>query len=167
VFWKLFQQPVKAVVGALFGLAYGIKMPHKKAHPDEDCAIMPLEGLWWSPDLATFSMDRRGDWEWTLQIAQPDLVTPAMLETARAALSKKKDNPAIGEVRLETVHEGRCAHILHLGPYADEAPTIARLHAFIKQQGLSLRGKHREIYLSDPARTAPEKMKTIIRQPVG
>jgi hypothetical protein len=99
-------------------------------------------------------------------IMQPDVVTAEILEQALAKTAKK-GLAAQGLVRLERFAEGRCAQVMHLGPYAAEAPTIQRLHAFIADQGLQLRGKHHEIYLSDPRRTTPEKMKTIIRQPVS
>jgi hypothetical protein len=97
---------------------------------------------------------------------QPDHVTQALFDEAVDAVKQKKDLPGLGKLRLEPFHEGRAVQIMHLGPYSAEAPTIEKLHAFAREHGYQLRGKHHEIYLSDPRRTAPEKIKTVIRQPV-
>jgi len=99
-------------------------------------------------------------------IMQPDQVTQALFDEAVAKVQQKKDLPGLVKLRLERYHEGRAVQIMHLGPYAEEAPTIQRLHAFARDNGYQLRGKHHEIYLSDPRRTAPERMRTVIRQPV-
>ena len=98
-------------------------------------------------------------------IMQPDYIVADLVETARAQVARKKNLPALPRLCLETLHEGRAAQIMHLGPYAAEAPTIERLHQFIAAQGGQRTGKHHEIYLNDPGRTAPEKLKTVIRQP--
>lgn len=89
-----------------------------------------------------------------------------MVELARADVAKKKKPAALPKVRFEKYHEGLSAQIMHFGPFKDEGPTIARLHEFIESRGHQLRGQHHEIYLSDPRRTAPEKLKTVIRQPM-
>jgi hypothetical protein len=153
------------VVEALFTLAYTLKFAIKKAGGVE-YAVYPAEGLWWTPDMADFSQDRKQDWDWTMMIAQPEVVTAEWVERARADALKRKGLPALERVRFETFHEGPSAQIMHTGPYAAEGPNIARLHEFIAAQGGALRGKHHEIYLSDFRRSAPEKLKTVIRQPL-
>ncbi len=117
--------------------------------------------------MSAFSVGDRSAWKWTSMIVQPEHVTNEMVEDARAEVDRKKRPPALAKIRFESFEEGKCAQIMHIGPYAEEAPTIERLHAFIADEGAALRGKHHEIYLSDPRRSAPEKMKTVIRQPMG
>jgi hypothetical protein len=128
---------------------------------------MPLEGLWWTPDMSKFTTEDKSAWDWTLMIMQPDQVTTEVFEDAWAKAAKKKSLAAISKVRLEHLTEGLVAQVTHVGPYAAEAPAIQRLHAFIAEQGYQRRGKHHEIYLSDPRRVDPEKLKTILRQPVA
>ena len=154
----------QAVLQALFSLAYTLKFAIKKAE-GVDYAVYPAEGLWWVADMRLFTVAAKDDWDWTMMIAQPEVVTPAWVEESRADALKKKGLPLIESVRFETYDEGCCAQIMHTGPFAEEGPNIARLHAFIAAQGGSLAGKHHEIYLSDMRRTAPEKLKTVIRQP--
>lgn len=153
-------------VEALYALAYGLKFMLKK-RDGLDYKVPALEGLWWADDMSRFSVERKGDWRWTMMIAQPDAVTAALLERAVAEALAKQKTAVVRAVRLEIFHEGRVAQTLHLGPYAAEAPTIAALHAFIETSGYRLRGKHHEIYLSDPRRAAPAKLRTVIRQPVA
>jgi len=150
----------------LYTMAYQLKFTIKGRHPELDYVIPPPEGLWWAKDMAAFSMNDRDAWQWTAMIMQPDHVTQALFDEAASAVSQKKDLPGLGKLRLERFLEGRAVQIMHLGPYSAEAPTIERLHAFAREHGYQLRGKHHEIYLSDPRRTAPEKTKTVIRQPV-
>lgn len=152
-------------VAALYKLAYTIKFAYKKGQ-GLDYPVMALEGLWWAEDMTRFSVDDKSSWLWTMLIMQPDLVTPSDLERAAAEARRKDDIPLLDQVRLERFEEGLCAQIMHLGPYAAEAPTIEALHGYIAESGHALTGKHHEIYLSDPRRSAPEKMKTIIRQPM-
>jgi len=128
--------------------------------------VMALEGLWWADDLRAFSSARKDEWKWTAMIMQPDIITPELVELARADLIEKKNPAAAPKIRLEAYHEGLSAQIMYFGPYADEGPTIQRLHDFIHESGHQLRGKHHEIYVGDPRRTAPEKLKTVIRQPM-
>ncbi|HOA25424.1 MAG TPA: GyrI-like domain-containing protein [Aggregatilineales bacterium] len=154
-------------VEALYAVAYAVKFAVKKADPARDYAVMPLEGLWWAEDMTAFNAERKGDWLWTMMIMQPEWVTAAIVEQAVAEAGRKKDLPALPKLRFETYDEGYSAQIMHIGPYSAEGPTIARLHAAIEEAGCALRGKHHEIYLGDPRRTAPEKLKTIIRQPVS
>ena len=153
-------------VGALYSVAYTLKFMLKKGPEPVDYVVMPLQGLWWADDMEVFTMEQRDDWRWRVMIVAPKEVTPELFEQAIEEVKRKKDPPALDRVRLEEYHEGKAAQVMHIGPYADEAPTIERLHQFIHDQGHRLRGKHHEIYLSDPNRTAPERMKTIIRQPI-
>jgi hypothetical protein len=154
----------QAGVEALYTVSYTLKFMLKKAQ-GLDYVVPPLEGLWWML-MADFDPERRDDWRWTLMIPQPEQVTKDLLAQAVTAAQKKKALPALERIRLEILDEGEAAQILHVGPYGEEAASIERLHAFIKQKGYHFCGKHHEIYLSDPRRTAPEKLKTIIRQPV-
>ena len=152
-------------ISALYSVAYTLKFMCKKRELQIDYGVMPLEALWWTDDMMHF-MDDRSAWKWTAMILQPDFITPAMLVVARGEVSKKKNLPQLGNVRLERMEEGLCGQVLYVGPYKDEGPTIKKLHEFIAGNGCKLSGKHREIYLNDMRRTAPEKLKTIIRQPM-
>lgn len=155
-----------AGVEALFALSYSIKFRVKKGPPAIDYGVMPLEGLWWADDMTRFSMDDKTGWKWTMMIMQPDFVTPEMVAEAVVEVRRKKNPVALGEVRLESFEEGTCAQILHIGPFSAEGPTIERLHELIAAGGCRPAGKHHEIYLSDIRKAAPEKWKTIIRQPM-
>ncbi len=153
-------------IAALYAVAYTLKFDVKKSQ-GIDYPVMASEGLWWSDNMDSFSLGRRDEWQWTMMIMQPDIITEAMVAAAVKKVQDKKDLPAAAGLRLERFHEGLSAQIMHIGAYAAEGPTIARMHQeFIPANGYELRGKHHEIYLSDPGRTAPEKLKTIIRQPV-
>lgn len=154
---------------ALYGVSYALKFMSKRGPEALDYVVMPLEGLWWAEDMASFSVEAKGDWLWTAMIMQPPHITPEMVEQAIAETRRKKGAlPALDRLRLERYEEGLSAQIMHIGPYAAEGPTVARLYAWILDNGYDFRnaGKHHEIYLSDPRRTAPEKMKTVIRQPM-
>ena len=151
-------------VQALYSLAYTIKFALKAK--GVEFPVAPLEGLWWVSDMARFTMADKSEWDWTMMILQPDAVTADVVEAARAEALRKKGLPALERVRLETYHEGLSVQTMYLGPYADEGPTIAAMHRFAEEQGYALHGKHHEIYLGDPRRSVPEKLKTIIRQPV-
>ncbi len=153
-------------VEALYSLSYSLKFMVKKGPLAIDYGVMPLEGLWWADDMADFSALNKDTWKWTAMIMQPEFITAEMVEEAGAATAKKKDLPALSQVRFETFDEARAAQCLYIGPYADEGPTIAELHTFIAENGFKRRGKHHEIYLSDMRRTDPARLKTIIRQPV-
>jgi hypothetical protein len=154
-------------VQALYSVAYTIRFALKRGADPVDAPVMPLEGLWWVPDMRTFTVEDKSAWLWTLLILQSPAVTPSLVDDAGATALRKKGLPAIERVRFETFAEGRAAQVLHRGPYSAEGPTIAALHRFIADQGLALTGKHHEIYLGDPRRAAPEKLRTIIRQPVA
>ena len=160
-------QAYREAVQALYGLAYHLKFSLKKSPAGTDYTVMPLEGLWWADNMSQFASLSKDSWKWTMMILQPEAITPTMFAEAIAEMGKKKDLPALPLARLEPYHEGLAGQVLYTGAYADEGPTIARLHDFIHEQGYQLRGKHHEIYLGDPRKTAPEKLKTIIRQPCG
>lgn len=159
---KEFQDAVQA----LYGVAYAIKFALKKSKQGPEYVVPPLEGLWWMAGNRPFDMQDKKNWLWTLIIMQPSEVTKAQVEDAVKKLSEKKPNPSLEKIRLESFNEGLSAQIMHVGPYSAEGPTIEKLHNFVKEQGYELRDKHHEIYLSDPHKSAPEKMKTILRHPV-
>lgn len=151
----------------LYPLSYTLKFMAKKN--GKDYVVMPLEGLWWAKDMRVFTeafMERKDEWLWTSMIMQPDFIIQDMVDSATEEVKKKKDPPALSKVRFEVYKEGLSAQILYFGSYSNEGPTIEQLHNFIRNQGYELRGKHHEIYLSDPRRTKPGKLKTIIRQPI-
>ncbi len=152
------------ITEALYGLAYTIKFKCKEL--DNDFVVPPLQGLWWANEMDAFSTARKDDWFWTLMMAMPDWVTAEMMEDSRRDVARKKDLPALGELRFENLYEGLSVQIMYLGAYADEGPTISAMHQFAEEQGYGLRGKHHEIYIGDPRRNVPEKLKTIIRQPI-
>lgn len=154
-----------AAVEALFSVSYTAKFMLKKGKQAIDYAVMPLEGLWWSDDLASFAADDRSQWQWTMMILQPDFVADAVIDAAIAQVRRKKALPAVSQLRLASFDEGRCAQTLHIGPFSEEGPTIQRVHDHIAARS-ALTGKHHEIYLSDIRRGDPAKWKTIIRQPM-
>ena len=153
-------------IQALYPIAYTIKFDKKKTD-GTDFTVMPMEGLFWADDMAAFMPETadRAAWQWTLMIMRPDFITKADFSKARETAKKKKDNPFLDTVRFESFSEGKTAQIMHIGPYSAEGPNIQRIHNKIKEIGGKLSGRHHEIYLSDPRRVAPEKMKTVIRQP--
>lgn len=156
----------KDAVEALFPVAYHLKFNLKKRVDNPiDYAVLPLEGLWWTDDMREFSLENKDSWKWTAMIMQPGFITSDLFEQAVDAVRKKKNLPALPKLRFEAFHEGKAVQIMHIGPFATEGPTIEKLHQFIRAQGGQLRGKHHEIYLSDFRKVAPEKMKTVIRQP--
>ncbi len=158
----------REAIEALYTIAYTAKFAVKRGPAGVDFGVMPLEGLWWTEDMSTFSTAKKSDWDWTMMIMQPEQVSRAVFEQAReSAESKKPELAAIGDVRLERFAEGPAAQVMHVGPFSTEGPTIERLHAFIAEQGYERRGKHHELYMSDPRRCAPEKLKTIVRQPIA
>jgi hypothetical protein len=160
-----YRDALEALYGLSYTLKFGVKLG-KYGKKKVDYPVMALEGLWWMDDMREFSPDRKDEWKWTALIMQPDIITPELVELARADLIEKKHPAAASKIRYEAYHEGLSAQIMYCGPYADEGPTIRRLHNFIRDSGHQLRGKHHEIYLGDPRRTAPEKLKTVIRQPM-
>ena len=152
-------------VEALYGVAYTLKFAGKA--DGRDFVVGPLEGLWRADDPAVFLTRRKDAWEWTMMISRPHWVTDDLVQDAVATVARKKDNPALDDVRPFTLTEGTCVQILHVGSYDDETPTLDRLHNhYLPDNGLTFNGDHHEIYLGDPRRTAPEKLRTILRQPV-
>ncbi len=158
-----------AAVEALYSVAYTVKFAVKKAD-GRDAVVAPLEGVWWADDPAAFTTDNRAAWRWTAMIHQPEWVDRTMVADAVAAVRTKKgaEAPAaLDRVELRSMHEGRCVQVMHVGPFAAEGPVLAELHTvYLPEHGLTHAGEHHEIYLSDPRRTAPEKLRTILRQPV-
>jgi hypothetical protein len=153
-------------IGALYPLAYGLRAAIKQATGD-GYTVMPLQGLWWVDDMSTFSVDDKDSWKWTMMICQSDLVTEELAAEVMPTVIAKKGLAAGHRVRLEMFGDGPAAQVMHIGPYSAEAPTIELLHSFIAEEGLELSGKHHEIYLGDPRKSDPAKLKTIIRQPVA
>ena len=158
-------QQYRDAVEALFSVSYTIKFMVKK-EAGVDFGVMPLEGLWWVDDMTKFSTERKDEWKWTSMIMQPKYVTAKHVNAAVEAVRKKRNLPALSKLRFDSFHEGVAAQIMHIGPYSDEGPDIAKIHVFIRNSGHALSGKHHEIYLNDARRTAPEKLKTILRQPM-
>lgn len=158
--------PVYAeALAALFPLAYAVKFVSKNL--GRDYVVMPLQGLWWADDMTAFTTRRdKSTWHWTLLNLLPDWITPEHVDAARAAVAAKGAAPSTA-VRLEVLDEGLCVQTMHLGPYDDEGPVLQRLHdEFVPEHGLSLHGRHHEIYLGDLRRAAAERLRTILRQPV-
>jgi hypothetical protein len=154
-------------LNALYGVAYTLKFGLKKRGV-ADFTVMGLEGLWWWDDPTIVWLEDappRETWNWKSMIRMPDLVTEEMAEAAKAEVRGKR-GPAADRVKLEPLNEGLSAQILHVGPYSDEPRSQKTLHAFIEELGYGLRGRHHEIYMGDPRRTAPERLKTILRHPV-
>lgn len=149
---------------ALYSLSYTLKFASKAA--GVDYSVMPLEGLWWVEGNNFDLLSDRSLWRWTLMIMQPDPITPKMFTAAAAEVRRKKNPPALDRVRFEVYDEGLVAQLMHIGPYSAEMPNVERVHNYIIEQGSALVGRHHEIYLGDPNRTAPENLKTILRQPM-
>jgi len=152
---------------ALYAVAYKIKFTSKK-ELSKDYVVPPLEGLWWAEDMDSFGITLdKNQWDWTMMIMTPDWIMPELVDEAVEQVRKAKNPVSLDKVRLENYHEGLSVQIMHIGSYDDEAPTLAKLHnEYIPENGYTENGKHHEIYLSDPRRVAPEKLRTVLRQPV-
>ena len=153
-------------IDVLYPLSY-IKFMIKKGQVGIDYGVLPLEGLWWADDMSSFGIEYKENWKWTLMIMQPELITKEMVKKATEEVRKKKNPVALPLVRFESFKEGKAAQIMHIGPFSEEGPTVEKVHSFIEDNGSQRVGKHHEIYLSDIRRAAPEKWKTIIRQPMS
>lgn len=152
-------------LGALYNVAFTIKMAEKFA--GSDYKVSKLEGLWWgNADNEDFLLTPREEWNWKLIIRTPDFITKKHLQNAIASLRDKGKPAEVSEVKLETIKEGVCVQMLHVGPYTEEIKSIEVMKDFARQQGLRFHGLHHEIYLSDPRRVAAERLKTILRMPV-
>lgn len=153
-------------VSMLYAVSYGVRGLVKQSG-GTPWTVLPLEGLWWADDMSAFIAGSRGDWLWTMMIAQPEVVTVDLIERAVSAAVAKGRAAAADRLRFEAFDEGDVVQVMHHGPYADEGPTIAALHAFVADHGWERVGKHHEVYLNDPRRVAPAAMRTILRQPVA
>jgi hypothetical protein len=154
-------------IGALYPLSYTLKFMVKKGETGIDYGVLPLEALWWADDMSAFSTGNKDAWKWTLMIMQPEFITLKMVNEAMEEVIRKKKPASLPFVRFEAFKEGKAAQTMHIGPFSDEGPTIEKVHSFIENNGSSRMGKHHEIYLSDIRRAAPEKWKTIVRQPMS
>lgn len=157
----------QTAIAALYAVSYPVVITLKK-EGGRRLKVRPLEGLWWAEDLRVFqpASEDRTSWRWRMMIRQPEDVPSDLYEAAFVRLTKKLGRAVADQVRIERFDEGLSAQLMHHGSYADEGPNIARLHDFVAAQGLQLRGHHHEIYLSDPRKCAPQKMRTVLRQPV-
>lgn len=154
-------------IETLYPVAYTIKFTSKLKY-GKDFGVMPLEGLWWSDDMSDFAEGNKENWQWTAMIMQPEVVTKELFDEAVEQVRQKKSPKSLDKLRFEEYDEGRAAQVMYVGPYSDEGPTIQNLHDFIREQGGALEKSnkhHHEIYLGDPRRTDPSRLKTIIRQP--
>lgn len=156
-------------IGALYSIAFTAKFTLKKKAKEKDFGVMPLEALWWVEGEKSFLKAAGCEWRWRAMIMVPKQVTQKVVRDAFEQLRKKgkdKERPGLKRLRLEEFAEGPSAQIMHIGPYSAERPTIEKLHKFIEDSGHMVAGRHHEIYLGDPRRTKPEKLKTVIRQPM-
>jgi hypothetical protein len=154
-------------ISTIYPVAYKLKFASKRA--GRDYVVPPLEALWSAPDMESFTARRdKSQWDWTLLNLVPDWVTQADLDEAVRVVAARNRPQRLDDVRLETLDEGRCVQTLHLGPFDDEAETLARMHdEFIPGAGLIMTGRHHEIYFSDTRKVDPAKFRTILRQPVA
>lgn len=152
-------------VQALYSAAYQIKFAIKKAGGPAE-RVAPLEGLWWGAEGLDFAAPTKDTWHWTMMIRLPMAATDQLITSALATAVSRRPELAVDRIRIERFAEGLAAQVMHLGPYADEHATIELLHAFIADQGYQRTGRHHEIYLGDPRRTAPARLRTLIRQPI-
>jgi hypothetical protein len=157
-----FQQALEA----LYGISYTLKFA-SKLHKERplDYKVMALEALWWVED-GEFDITRPGNWRWTAIIMQPEHIEQGLFQSAMEQLRKKKPSPAVDKLRFESFHEGLSIQTMHIGPYSEEPRTIARMQDYARENGYRLQGRHHEIYLGDPRRVSPQKLKTVLRHPV-
>ena len=160
-------QAFQDAINVLYPLSYTLKFMVKRGEIGIDYGVLPLEGLWWADDMSSFSIEDKDGWKWTLMIMQPELITKVMVQEAIDQVRAKKNPVSLPLARFESFEEGKAAQIMHIGPFSEEGPTVEKVHSFIEENGRQKTGKHHEIYLSDIRRAAPEKWKTIIRQPMS
>lgn len=160
---KEFQDAIKA----LYPIAYKLKFASKQ-ELDKDYVVMPLEGLWWAEDMATFTTARdKSRWDFTLMIMQPDWITHAMFDAAVKKVAEKDLPKTLAKVRFESLDEGLSVQTLHIGSFDNESEILEKMHhEFIPENHLTMTGKHHEIYFSDFRKVAPDKLRTLLRQPV-
>lgn len=160
-------------IQVLFALSYGIKMMPRQGYTPAgyfDYVVPPLEGLWWIPQGEVFSFEKKDNWLWTMMIRQPDFVDQELFARAADEAERKKKATGLKKARLNDFNEGLCLQVMHMGPYSEEPETIALMERYMADNGyrdtFCRGGKHHEIYLSDPRKNAPEKLKTVLRQPI-
>ena len=160
----LYQEAMQLLYGASFSLKMKIIKPTGK-----DYVIPPLEGLWWADDMEVFTkgyIERKNEWKWTSLIRIPDFISKEQVENGLKIFKETKNPENYSKLRYQKYLEGKVVQVLHLGPFSEEGPVIERMHEYALDQGYILHKKHHEIYISDPRRTKPEKLRTIIRQPI-
>lgn len=153
-------------IGALYSVVYSLKFWRKKSSLTPDYSVGPLEALWSVKSGETFATSPKKDWLWTAMLWLPDFISDKDVKNQTELARAKKPNPALNKVYLKKFNEGTAVQIMHIGPYGEEQPNIELMHDYALQQGYQLHGKHHEIYLGDPRRAAPEKLRTILRQPI-
>lgn len=153
-------------ISALYGVAYGLKFSRKKAGLQPDFSIAPLEGLWWTKSGKAFSVGKKQDWQWTVMLWMPNFISAKDVQNQVKVLQAKKPNPALALLRLGDFSEGISVQIMHIGPYSEERPNIELMNHYAELHGYTQSGKHHEIYLGDPRRSAPDKLRTILRHPI-
>ena len=155
-----------AATEAIYGISYTLKFASKQRPQDPiDYSVMALEGQWWV-EQGEYDFNNAAGWKYSLMLMQPDHITPVLFAAALEKLQKKRPSPVLAQLRLDDFEEGRAIQVLHVGPYSTEPETIRRMDEFAAQHAYRLHGRHHEIYLSDPRRADPEKMKTILRHPI-
>ena len=153
-------------LAALYPMAFKLKFLSKTKY-GRDYVVPPLQALWWADDMDVFLTGDKDAWQWTVMIMQPEWIRSEDVEEIRLVVQKSADLPALPALQLKNYHEGQAVQIMHIGPYSEEGPTLKRLHSeFLPENGFVESGHHHEIYLGDPRKTAPEKLKTVLRQPV-
>jgi hypothetical protein len=153
-------------LAALFPVAYGLKFTSKR-ELGEDYVVMPLEALWSADDPGVFVTREKSAWDWTAMIMAPDWITRELYDRVVEGIARRDAPASLEQVRLSTLEEGLSVQVLHVGSFEDETPLLAELHErFLPEHGLAPTRRHHEIYLSDYRRVAPQKLRTIIRQPV-
>jgi hypothetical protein len=156
----------RAAMQALYTISYATKFMLRKEGAGPEFSVAPAEALWWTGDAERFDPNDKRAWRWKLMIMQPRHISIEIFDRARSQASEKKEAPALQKAEFIVFHEGLSAQVMHIGPYAEESAAIERLYAFIEENGYSFNGRHHEIYLGDPGKTRPERLKTVIRQPV-
>lgn len=151
-------------IQAIYAMAYGLKFCLRDK--DLDFRVMPLETLWWSDDETAYRAMDLARWQWSAMLRVPEAVCEDCYQLCWEKAAARSESPSFGNMRMEDWEEGRAIQVLHTGPWTDELPTVEKLHAFIAEYGGQPRGRHHEIYLSDPRRTKPAHLRTILRQPI-
>ena len=151
-------------ISALYSVAFTLKMAEKFA--GRDYKVCHLEGQWWADNGSDFRTHQPKEWQWRLLIRVPEFISQKEVDAAIKTVLEKGKSALAREVRLDDLTEGRCVQMLHVGPYGEEKTTVDKMNALAEDNGVQLRGPHHEIYLSDPNRVPPERLRTILRYPV-